>query len=160
MAQGPYVVCAAFCERTLEEKDNVMSLIRVIDRIKLTKAEPGEGPLSGATTLTSALRFVLILRSGDFKGPGKLRIGVQTPSGAELPGISLDVEMGGEDLGINVLAVGPPPVIEDGLYWYNIYFNDRFLTRTPLRLELVSSDQMMSKSSESQAPPRELKKKK
>jgi len=32
-SEGPFVAFAVFCEKALQEKDNVLTLIRVVDRI-------------------------------------------------------------------------------------------------------------------------------
>jgi hypothetical protein len=41
--RGPYVIAAAFCERALQERDGVLSLIRIID--KWTTAVTGPAPI-------------------------------------------------------------------------------------------------------------------
>ena len=38
--RGPYLSIAAFCEQTIDDKSNVLSLIRVVDRMTVT----GQGP--------------------------------------------------------------------------------------------------------------------
>lgn len=145
MAQGPYAVCAAFCERTLEEKDNVLTLIRVVDQIRLTmidlkNIDPKNLPKQPGRPLS--LVYVLMVKSGDFKGTGKLRVVVTTPSGKELTPFSLDVTLEGEERGANVLVEGLPPApLESGLYYYSAFFDDRMLTRTPLRVTLEGFEQ-------------------
>ncbi len=141
--EGPYVVCAAFCERTLQERDDVLTLIRLIDRINMVKHAEGEKEGQGVTFLP---RFVVVLRSGAYRGPGKVKIIATTPLGNSFASSEVQVEFREEDQGANVILEGFPPIIESGVYWYGVYLDDRLLTRTPLRLTLEGFDQTTTTS--------------
>jgi len=39
---GPYVQVAAFCERVLEEKDGVLTAVRIIDRFTQVRPAPSQ----------------------------------------------------------------------------------------------------------------------
>jgi hypothetical protein len=59
---GPYVLTAVVCEKVLREGDNVLSLIRIVDRITVLTSDPSAGTeLEGRLQIT----YVAVLRSGD-----------------------------------------------------------------------------------------------
>ena len=57
-AIGPFLGVAGFCEHILEEKDNVLSAIRLIDRLILTlHEEMGEGAITDPYFLSFLITF-------------------------------------------------------------------------------------------------------
>jgi hypothetical protein len=131
-AGGPYVQAALICERVLDEKDGVLSIIRVIDRITITTsgaAPPKEMP---PTTVTFVL--LVTLKSGDFRGRFTLRMIPTTPSGKKLNEMSAGILLEGEERGINVVMNAQFQAQEEGLYWFDVVFEEQLLTRIPLRL--------------------------
>ncbi len=128
---GPYLQCAAFCEKALQERDGVVSLIRVIDRI--THLAPGNAPAELPEGGTLQTTFVLMLRSGDAQGRIPVSITIEQPSGVQLPAQTVDVMFEGEDRGVNLILNLRTPAIE-GLYWFIVACDGRELTRAPLRV--------------------------
>lgn len=85
---------------------------------------------------TIQVTLVVLLKSGGLGG-GKygIRIKANSPTGKPLPDNQQSVFFnGGEDngalLGIPVVLAAP----EEGLYWFDVYFEDALLTRVPLRV--------------------------
>lgn len=156
---GPHLVAALFCDQVLDEKDNVLSAIRIHDRFEVThiKAEPGEKiPLPAKGRLgPSIVTFTLlvILRSGDYKGRGRIGIVPVTPSGKILARQDVELEFLGGEAGANAIIRGGLPPNEDGIYWFDVYFEDRLLTSSPLRvLSVESGSPSRSSAPEEQSP--------
>ena len=129
---GPYVQFAGFCEKTLQEADGVISLIRVLDRITITAEGPevpAELPPGGAINTT----MVVMLKSDDARGRHPLKIRMQLPSGAYGPDQEVDAVFEGEERGVNLIVNMTLEAIE-GIYWFEVYVNNRKLTKMPLRV--------------------------
>lgn len=131
---GPYVQFAGFCEKILQEPDNVVSLIRVLDRIIVTAQAPEGGvtptelpPIPVTTTL------VVMLKSGDAQGRHPVRIRMQLPSGLYGPDQEVDALFEGEERGVNLIVNLTLEAIE-GLYYFELYIGNRRLTKMPLRV--------------------------
>lgn len=129
---GPYVRVAGLCERVLQEKDGVLSIIRLIDRFTITTS----GPAAPAEMPPSNVQFAIVigLTSGALRGKYNLRIVPTTPAGKKLSELSAGVLLEGEDRGVNVVLNGQMPVSEEGLYWFDVFAEEQLLTRIPLRL--------------------------
>ena len=136
MSKSPYVAAALFCEKFLQEQDGVISLIRVVDRISAAGVVP-----PGASAASVPLTMYVGLKSGDLRGPAKLRVECVSPSGKKTPLLAeIDVELEGDNKGYNVLLHGIAlDAQEFGIYWFDVFCNDVRLTRAPLELILTSS---------------------
>jgi hypothetical protein len=133
---GPHVSAALICEKVLMEAGNIPSFIRVVDRFTIPKFT---GLPAGVQLPQQVVQFsfVVILKAGDLgSGSHKLKIRFQKPDGSY---VSPDQELsiffqGGDDNGVmHTLPVGLPAP-EEGLHWFEVYFEDQLLTRTPLRI--------------------------
>lgn len=124
-----YLHVATFCEKVLREGDGVLSLIRMFDRFNVVGNTPEMPP--------SVLRFMVFLsfKSGFMRGKQTIHIRPQSPTGKELPSMSIPVLFEGDDdrgtaMGFEVNW----PVGEEGLFWWDVYLNDELVTRMPLRV--------------------------
>lgn len=132
---GPYVQAALFCEKVLQEKDSVNSLIRVIDR--LTHTIVGPAVPEQMEPFTYAMTLVLMLKSGKAQGSFQVRVDIEPPSGVAKRGLSLPVFLEGGERGANVVLQMNVQFAEPGLYWFDVYFwdnEDKLLTRMPFRV--------------------------
>jgi hypothetical protein len=133
VAGGPYVQAALFCERVLSEKDNVLSLIRIIDRLVLTIAGPAAPEQMPPSPV--ACQAVIMLKTGSLSGSYLLKLTPKTPLGNELPSISTRILLaGGEDGGTNLIFNVQFIANEEGVYWFDVTFENQLLTRLPLRI--------------------------
>ncbi len=131
-AGGPYLLAAIFCERVLQEKDNVLTVVRIIDRLTITAAglqPPEEMPPSNVSVF-----LLVILKSGFIRARHTLRIIPTTPSGRTLPEMSAGVLLEGDDRGVNVILNVQLLASEEGVYWFQVLFEEQLLTRVPLRI--------------------------
>ena len=132
---GPYVQVATFCERVLEEKDGVLSLIRVVDRITNTATSPGTPQTM--QPFQHQLILVLALKTGQAQGGHNLRIVRELPSGIreESKAASFRIHFeGGPDRGQNLVLQMQIAFEQEGLYWFDVFLEEQLLTRLPLRV--------------------------
>jgi len=124
-----YLQMALFCEKVLKEADNVVSIIRIIDRFTVPGATPEMPP--------SVLTFTIVIsfKSGFMRGKQTIAIRPKSPTGADLPAMEFPVLFeGDDDRGITMafpIQWSPP---EEGLYWWDVYLNQEMVTRMPLRV--------------------------
>lgn len=132
--QGPYVQVAAFCEKVLTEQDGVVSLIRIVDRVTHTRVGP-DAP-ENLPEFDYRVLAALTLKSGKIHGRHSLRFERQLPSSEIDTGFGLDatVHLEGENRGTSVVIELVAKYSMEGVYWYNVYFDDELLTRMPFEV--------------------------
>jgi hypothetical protein len=129
---GPFLNAALLCERVLQEKDEVISIIRIVDRITLT-THASLSPES-LPPMPINLYALIAFKSGSAKGRHTLKWITETPSGIRLPEQLLPVLFEGEDRGVNLVLNINMVVDQEGIYWFEVLLEDQFLTRIPLRI--------------------------
>ncbi len=130
--QGPYLSVAVICERVLREQDGVLSLIRVIDRI--THTIVGAQLPDPLPPVSYTMWFVLALKSGSARGRQTLKMVQEQPSGLRRDLLEHSIMLEGEDRGTNFVAQIQAKFEQEGVYWFDVFLNDQFMTRMPLRL--------------------------
>jgi len=95
---GPYLIAAVICEKVLQEKDETVSLIRIIDRVTLTV--PASLFPETLPPLNLNLNAFISLKSGSAKGRHTIKWRVETPSGIKLPEQLIPVLFEGDDRGV------------------------------------------------------------
>lgn len=121
---------AVFCERVLREADNVLSVIRVIDRFNVF------GP-TATMTQPQPLPFTVLIsfKSGILRGKQLLEIRPISPSGTDMQRLSFPMLFEGDDeRGNALIAQMSLSFNEEGLYWFDVYLNEELVTRMPLRI--------------------------
>ena len=76
----PHLGAALFCERILVESDQVLSLIRVIDRVEI-QTRPDIEEAIAAGTFAIPLFMVLMFRAGEARGDYTFAVRVVPPEG-------------------------------------------------------------------------------
>jgi len=127
---GPYLAAAFLCEKVLVEKDEVLSAIRIVDRIIHTARAEIMPPLN------VDLRLLLVFKSGPAHGSRNVTVRLAQPSGRVQQPVMLPIflEGGDGDRGANLLIEVRFQALEDGLYWFDILLNEELITRVPLRI--------------------------
>lgn len=129
---GPFLQMAVFCEKALQEKDGVMSAIRIVDRFTLTvssEASPGSIP-----TMNLAINLIIAFKSGDIRGKMELKVRPVSPSGKEMPSFTGPLFFEGGDHGSSIIIQYGLSAKEEGIYWFDIILNNKFVTKIPLRI--------------------------
>lgn len=129
---GPYIQMAVICEKVLEEKDGVLSVIRVVDRFTISASgpTPPEEMPPGSMELT----IVVTIKAGFARGRYNLRVVPKAPSGKQLTEFGTGILVEGDDRGANVVLRVRMEFREEGLYWFDVLLQDQLITRIPLRL--------------------------
>jgi hypothetical protein len=132
--EGPYIQAAVFCEKVLKEADGVLSIIRIVDRF--TTTAQGAAPPEKMPPLPINLVALITLKPGMALGRYKVTLRGMKPSRQPmLPGIEIPVRFeGGENRGQNVMVNVNFQADEEGIYWFDVLFGERLLTRMPLEL--------------------------
>lgn len=136
---GPFVTAALFCERALEEKDGVVSAIRIVDRV--TSHIASEGEQDAPPPLRVSITALISLKPGRAVGRYSIGFRPEAPSGAQLAVLKTPVNFDESDGSRGVNLVLPVEIeAEEGLYWFDVlWIDDRagteeLLTRMPLRV--------------------------
>jgi hypothetical protein len=133
----PYVAAALICERVIQEKDDVISVIRVVDRVEIKIQTQDPNVKLQDVVPGIQLTGLISIKSGPFKGKGVISLDGESPSGKVKQLAELPVELQGDDNGQNVVLNIVIASQEDGLHWFNVRFNGSLLSRIPLRLVRV-----------------------
>jgi hypothetical protein len=129
---GPFLNMAVFCEKVLQEKDGVLSAIRIVDRF--THSTSFDGAPDIMPPFNIGVSIVIGFKSGDTKGKWELKVKPFAPSGQELVGFTGPVFFTGEEQGATVVIQYGLMAKEEGVYWFDIMLNEKLFTRMPLRI--------------------------
>lgn len=130
--RGPYIQAALICEKVIEEKDGVLTLVRVIDRV--THSITGPDAPEKMPTFIYPISLVIMLKSGNAKGTYSVRIDMEPPSTEVQHLPTFPVHLEGEERGQNLILNLNISLQEPGLYWFDVYFDENKLTRIPLKV--------------------------
>ncbi|MBZ5569367.1 MAG: hypothetical protein LAN64_16140 [Acidobacteriia bacterium] len=125
-----YLAMAVFCEKLLREADNVLSVIRIIDRFNVVGATPEMSP--------TVLPFTIVIsfKSGFLRGKQAVTIRPKSPQGKDLPSMTFPMLFEGDNDRGNALAAQINFVADqEGLYWFDVHLNEELVTRMPLRVD-------------------------
>ena len=126
---GPYLAVAVFSEKVLRETDNVLSLIRIVDRWTIA------GPTETMPESVIQTNLVVTMKSGMFRGPSQIVITPTTPSGVQMQAMRVPANFeGDDDRGVAVHFPLAFPVREPGIYWFDISVNGQAQTKVPMRV--------------------------
>ena len=129
----PFVQAAFICEQLLLEKDDVVSAIRIVDNFqaKIPKNLP-EGMPAGFP-----INIFIRLGSGDIKGPGRISVQSRRPDGTLGGKAETTVEFPGGGRGIQFKTGFHVLAPQNGLYWFDVYWNDEILTSISAEVTVV-----------------------
>ena len=122
----------------LQKKDGVLSVIRIIDQLTHTivaRQMPEELP-----KVPFNLTFLISFKSGRARGRHSVVLGLEDPSGTKKELFAHSLQLEGEHRGANWVIQASITFEMEGLYWFEVFLEDRLVTRMPLRLvyQLVS----------------------
>lgn len=159
--QPPYVAFACMCEKVLQEQDGVLSAIRIVDSLHMRPVpQENEAAKSGGPSAAKAggtpiagINILIGLKSGDYRGTGKLILKAHSPDGQVMSGLKMEteVELKGGHQGGNVIINAGIPFTEDGVYWIDVIFENRVLTRMPIAVSVYPPSTAKSEPEPAQA---------
>jgi hypothetical protein len=135
----PYPVAAVFCEKVLLERDNVVTPVRVIDRVYLNR-DSYEASTQDANAFVQ-IAFLLKYISVNYSGKHTLSISVLNPAGKESNLIEpAPIVFAANRIGIQVRIEVNIRVKDLGRYWAVVRLDDEVSVRTPLELTLPEEE--------------------
>lgn len=129
---GPWVQMALFCQLVLEDKDGVLTPVRVIDRI--VHSVVGSSPPAELEPFDYELYLVVALKAGDARGRSVITVEFEDPNGETRPGPSVTALFESADRGFQWVVHARLRFDKEGLYWCNVRCDGRLLTRMPVRV--------------------------
>lgn len=129
---GPYLSAAIFCEKVLSEKDNVLSAMRIIDRITLTVS--GDAPPAKMPPTNVSVTALISFKSGEHRGSAEVKFVGRNPDHKVFATSVLPILLEGDERGSNSIVNLNMQVNQEGLYWFDVLIGERLLTRMPLRI--------------------------
>jgi hypothetical protein len=142
---GPFLQIAVFCEKVLQEKDGVVSAIRIIDRSLITIS--GENVPDPTPPINIPVVLLVRVKSGDASGKHELRIKPISPSGKELATFNFPFVLGGGELAANLIMNYSLKAEESGLYWFEVILNDILITKISLNVIYQKKPEISTTSS-------------
>jgi hypothetical protein len=131
---GPFVTLAVFCDQAIEDKQGVVTLIRIVDQVTLQAAgegAPKELPPGQAINTT----LVIGLKAGKARGRQDVQVTFVHPDGTQHPGPDIPVHFSqGDHQGMNVILQAGVILSDAGVYWAEVSVNKRLVTKTPLEV--------------------------
>ncbi|HEV3449237.1 MAG TPA: hypothetical protein VG099_31665 [Gemmataceae bacterium] len=136
--RGPYLATAVFCDNVLREHDGTISAIRMVDqvRIGIPANAPADVP-SKEKRVQVITTGLLCFKTGDYPGSHKIRIVMESPDGkiSEQQERMLEFTPH-EHGGGNLIFPTSIMVYRGGLFWFNVYLDDKLMTRMPLAITI------------------------
>lgn len=129
---GPFVSLAVFAENVIQDKDGVLTLVRILDQITVSAQgddAPDEMPPGGVIPLN----IVVGLKPGQAKGAQKVQVVFEHPDGTRKPGPEVPIHFSGApNAGQNLHLQAGLALSDAGLYIADVLVNGRLVTRMPL----------------------------
>ena len=130
---GPFIQAACLCEKVLQEKDGVLTLVRIVDVV--THTAGGPNPPEDMPPLRQNYHLVVMLKSGTAIGRYNLTVVPQKPDGSTDDPVGGSVHFEGEEKGVNFIVNLSYEFTMEGLYWFKLYLDDEKLTEIPFRVK-------------------------
>jgi hypothetical protein len=140
MADKPFLAAAFFCEKVLEQKDDVLTVVRIVDQFFVTIPLNMPEGVKPAVQLTGLLSFKKSSPGAEAE-THEVRMKLRFPSGKVQPLPPREIIFKPDELsGCNMILNFGLGVEEFGLFWLEVSVDDdAVVTRMPFRLlEAVS----------------------
>jgi hypothetical protein len=138
--QGPFLAGAFVCEKVLEDKDKALSAIRIVDTFTyiLGNDTPPDIP-SEEKRLPVQITALLMFKSGNAPGEHSVRVVMVSPTGKinEEEAYTNKITFTDDEAsGANITLHTTIAVIKGGVFWFNVYVDDKLVTRIPCRINV------------------------
>jgi hypothetical protein len=127
----PYITAALLCERVIQEKDGSLTIVRIADRMQYQLQTVGAQLPEGMKPMVP-IQGIVSIKSGPVTGDHKIKVVVERPNGNRKEILAHPVTFLGGDQGQNIIINLGLGVEQDGLYWFDVIFDEDVLTRIPL----------------------------
>jgi len=129
--KGPFVKAALFCEKVIEEKDGVMTFVRIID--KLMQTAMGPAVPETLPPINHAMTCIVMLNPGDAVGRHDFLVAVEPPSGFGKRTLGQgSVHFEGPERTTIIKIEMQMTFDQEGVYWFEVVLDQgAVLTRMP-----------------------------
>jgi hypothetical protein len=132
----PLLAAAVICEKVVTDKENVATLVRIVDTLNVV---PLDAPVAGSAVTTplmsiSPLALFISFKSGDAKGKRHLEVFAISPGGKKERIAESDTFFIGQEQGVNVTLHLAPPLGDPGLHWFDVRLDGALMAKVPLRV--------------------------
>ena len=134
-SQGPWLSFAVLCEKWIEDKNGRISLINIVDQVNFSP-QPGQGDATQPVAIPIRLVAAIGFKGGVLRGANDVKLQITKPNGEPGPSMTISVLFQGEERGTNILSDLNLVLADEGLYWVEVYIQDQFMSRIPLRLAI------------------------
>jgi hypothetical protein len=127
----PYLKCGVICEQVLTEQDNVLSLIRIVDRftITITGREPPDQLPQGIKIMT-----IVMCWTGGL-GTHEAAFNIQSPGGETQPSPqSWSFNLDALNRSHSIILKLPVQIRRQGVYWIQFILNSEVKSRIPFQV--------------------------
>lgn len=130
----PYVTAALLCEKVLIEKNESISIVRIADKIQYRVDIPKTLPQDLMKDVRPMVNVegLVSIKSGDVTGDHKISVVAERPDGDRKTVFEKVFDFQGKDHGQNIILNMGIGIKDDGIYWFDVLFDDEVLTRVPL----------------------------
>jgi hypothetical protein len=136
----PYLKLGVICEHALQEKDNVLSIIRIVDRFTITIS--GEEPPDEMPEGVNIMTIVMCWTGG--LGTHEASFRIQSPSGDIQPSPQTwSFNLDALNRSHNIIVKIPVRIKRPGIYWIQYLLNDEVKSRIPF--QVIYQKQKISK---------------
>jgi hypothetical protein len=129
---GPYLKAAVFVNVVIQGNDNVMSLIRIVDRL-VTSAQ-GPEPPQKMPPATFSMNAVIMLVAGKARGRHQLKISREAPDGTRKDIWAGGILLEGEHKAHTINLSMNETFELEGTYWFDVTLEETLLTRMPFQV--------------------------
>jgi hypothetical protein len=134
---GPYLTAALLCERVLDEKDGVKSLIRIVSQV--TSRFSGPNIPQKMPAIQARLALFISMKTGKKAGKHNIRIAFTRPDKTSIPDMIHGINLEEPESRSNHLVIALDISLDqEGVNWFDVYFDDFLMTRIPLSVRYLT----------------------
>ena len=130
---GPHVAMAVFCQRLDRQPDGTVDIIGVVDGVQVSPGQPS-GPGADPPAMIRLMGLISV-RAGRARGRHTLGLRAHFPGGDLGATLTRAVEFTDRAPGATITFPIELEAQEQGTYWFDVFYDDRLLTRVPLIVE-------------------------
>lgn len=139
---GPHLTMAVLCRDVIEDKQGILSLIHIVNKVTATWHGP-DAP-EKMPPIRVPLYFVMTLKTGAAEGRHKVVVDLLSPTGGLTPiheNEALELRKGMGSAGHNQVTRVSIAYGSEGIYWYRVFVDDVFVTQVPLEVEYLRTQE-------------------
>jgi hypothetical protein len=129
---GPWLLMATFCEYLIEDKRGVLSVLGMVDRVRVEAR--GAGIPDTLPPIDFKGKLVLRFVAGKAIGRGTVRIDIETPDGLNHPGPSFGITFAAPAYGVQRVIDIRMPLVMEGIYWFTVWLDEQRMAQLPLHV--------------------------